>query len=77
MEDKHIVHHIKSLIDEEDMLYRKSSITDDERNRLHLIQSELDQYYDLLRQRRAEREFGGDPGASELRPKDIVEHYRQ
>jgi hypothetical protein len=77
MEDKNIIHHIKNLVDEEENLLLKNSITDSERNRLHLIKTELDQYYDLLNQRRAQREFGGNPDSAKLRPKDIVENYRQ
>jgi hypothetical protein len=77
MEDKHIIHHIKALIDEEEHLYLQDTITDGERNRLHLIQTELDQYYDLLRQRRAKRDAGDDPSEAKLRSKYTVEHYKQ
>jgi hypothetical protein len=38
---------------------------------------ELDQCYDLLRQRQARREFGQDPNEAELRPPEIVERYQQ
>ena len=37
----------------------------------------LDQCWDLLRQRRARREFGEDPSTAEVRPPDVVEQYRQ
>ena len=37
--------------------------------------SQLDQCWDLLRQRRALRETGGDPGEAEVRPADEVEGY--
>ncbi|MGO9054331.1 MAG: DUF2630 family protein, partial [Streptosporangiaceae bacterium] len=37
----------------------------------------LDQYWDLLRQRRARREFGVDPGGAEERPETEVEDYLQ
>ncbi len=37
------------------------SLTDDDRDRLAKIKVELDQCWDLLRQRRALREFGRDP----------------
>jgi hypothetical protein len=36
---------------------------------------ELDQCWDLLRQRRALRETGGDPEKAAIRPPDIVEKY--
>jgi hypothetical protein len=38
---------------------------------------ELDQYWDLLRQRRALREFGADPDRAHLRPASVVEKYKQ
>ncbi|MBI3213355.1 MAG: DUF2630 family protein [Mycobacterium sp.] len=43
--------------------------------RLRAIETELDQCWDLLRQRRALRETGGDPRAAEVRPADQVEGY--
>ena len=64
MADVDIQHHIKSLIDEE-------------HDRLRDIEVELDQCWDLLRQRRARREHGQDPGESEVRPPSTVENYRQ
>jgi hypothetical protein len=38
---------------------------------------ELDQCYDLLRQRQARRAVGQDPDEAELRPPDVVEQYQQ
>ncbi len=43
--------------------------------RLQKIKLELDQYWDLLRQRRALEEFGRDPSDAHLRPAEIVEKY--
>jgi hypothetical protein len=37
----------------------------------------LDQCWDLLRQRRARREFGEDPADAAARDVDTVERYRQ
>jgi hypothetical protein len=37
----------------------------------------LDQCWDLLRQRRALREFGKDPDEAKVRPAKIVENYEQ
>jgi hypothetical protein len=45
--------HIKQLTEKEEQLYGKSDLTDEDVNDLHLVKSELDQYWDLLRQRRA------------------------
>ncbi|HYX23556.1 MAG TPA: DUF2630 family protein, partial [Thermoanaerobaculia bacterium] len=41
------------------------------------IQVELDQCWDLLRQRRARREFGEDPEQAKVRDPEIVERYEQ
>jgi hypothetical protein len=37
----------------------------------------LDQCWDLLRQRRARREFGLDPDGASARAADTVENYKQ
>jgi hypothetical protein len=47
----------------------------EEHERLRAIETELDQCWDLLRQRRALRETGGDPGSASVRPGDEVEGY--
>jgi len=44
---------------------------------LNSIQVELDQCWDLLRQRRALREFGKDPDRAQVRSRDVVERYEQ
>jgi len=41
------------------------------------LKVELDQYWDLLRQRRALREFGNDPEKAKVRAAKIVENYEQ
>ena len=43
--------------------------------RLAQIEEELDQCWDLLRQRRAKREFGDDPEQAPPRDADTVEGY--
>jgi len=43
--------------------------------RLRLVETELDQCWDLLRQRRALRETGGDPREAQVRPAGEVEGY--
>ena len=47
----------------------------EEHKRLRQLEIELDQCWDLLRQRRALRETGGDPGDAAVRPADEVEGY--
>jgi hypothetical protein len=41
------------------------------------LEVELDQCWDLLRQRRARREFGQDPNDARVRPASVVERYKQ
>jgi hypothetical protein len=57
--------------------YAQSALTDDDRDRLAKIKVELDQCWDLLRQRRALREFGRDPDQAKVRPPKVVENYEQ
>jgi hypothetical protein len=76
-QDQPILGHINHLVEEEERLYAQKDLTDNDRKRLAQIKVELDQCWDLLRQRRALREFGRDPDQAEVRPPDIVEHYEQ
>lgn len=75
--DQPVLGHIDSLVKEEERLYAKGELTDDDRGRLAKIKVELDQCWDLLRQRRALREFGRDPDQAKVRPPDVVENYEQ
>lgn len=80
MNDSQIHEHIESLIAEEHRLLEHGetgALTNDDREQLEQITVRLDQYWDLLRQRRARRDAGQDPGVAEMRSSDIVEHYRQ
>jgi hypothetical protein len=78
-EDSDIQARIKTLIDEEHRLRQSlgaGEITaDEEHERLRLVEVELDQCWDLLRQRRAKREYGEDPGRAAARPEGTVETY--
>jgi hypothetical protein len=73
--DTTVLHVIQRLADEERMLYEKSDLSEAERERIRLINIELDQAWDLLRQRRARREFGENPDDAKIRPSSIVEKY--
>jgi Protein of unknown function (DUF2630) len=75
--DKSVLGHIDQLVKEEESLYAKNALTDDDRERLDKLKVELDQCWDLLRQRRALREFGEDPDKAKPRPAKIVENYEQ
>jgi hypothetical protein len=75
--DESILKRIERLVEEEQHLYGKSDHNDTEQVRLEKLQVELDQCWDLLRQRRALREFGKDPDKAKVRPASIVEKYEQ
>ena len=75
--DQSVLTHIKQLTEKEEHLYGKADIRDDEIKELHTINSELDQYWDLLRQRRAFREAGDDPDRAKMRSNDTIEHYKK
>jgi Protein of unknown function (DUF2630) len=78
-DDKEIRSHIGDLVAEEHRLREKRSraeiSADAEHARLREIETELDQAWDLLRQRRAKREFGQNPDEADIRPPRIVENY--
>ncbi len=69
--DQPVLGHIDGLVKEEERLYAKGELTDDDRDRLAKIKVELDQCWDLLRQRRALREFGRDPDQAKVRPPKV------
>jgi hypothetical protein len=75
--DQPVLGHIDRLVKEEEHLYAQSELTDGDRDRLTEIKVELDQCWDLLRQRRALREFGRDPDHAKARPAKVVENYEQ
>ena len=75
--DASVLAHIQRLVTEEHKLFDREHLTSEENHRLTALQVELDQCWDLLRQRRAKREFGLDPDDAQARSADTVEHYRQ
>ena len=75
--DESVLGKIRQLVHEEQSIYGKSDVSDHDQVRLQKIQVELDQCWDLLRQRRAKREFGQDPDDAHVRPASIVEKYEQ
>ena len=78
--DAQLVERIDRLVAEEHELERSHSeegLSDDDRTRLQQIEVQLDQCWDLLRQRRARRDAGRDPAEAQLRDAEIVEHYQQ
>jgi hypothetical protein len=75
MDDTDILRRITSLMNEEHALRSGTAPTDHER--LTDVEEMLDQCWDLLRQRRARREFGDDPDQASPRDTGTVEGYRQ
>ena len=81
MDDKEIMTRISGLIETEHEL--RSQLADgtlsseQERERLRSTEEALDQCWDLLRQRRAKRQYGEDPGGAAARPVPEVEGYQQ
>lgn len=77
MDDDQILESIGSLVEEERSLrQRTGGLLPEERSRLAELEVQLDQCWDLLRQRRAKAEFGEDPDTAAVRPAAEVENYR-
>lgn len=80
MDDNEIHARIEQLVAEEHQLWdaeASGGVTESDRHRLDSVKVTLDQCWDLLRQRRALREFGLDPDAAGVRDEETVEHYEQ
>ncbi|MBO0834743.1 MAG: DUF2630 family protein [Actinobacteria bacterium] len=81
MDDKDILRTIDDLITTEHDLRARLSAGEltsaQEHEQLRAVEEQLDQCWDLLRQRRARREFGEDPSGSAARPASEVEGYLQ
>lgn len=75
--DRTLLQHIEELVSQEHRLQSQDVLSEDEHVRLHGVQVELDQCWDLLRQRRALRTAGQDPDKAQVRPPEIVEKYVQ
>lgn len=85
MDDKSILQHINELLDEEHALLNEKEnrekeddeIDPERHQRLQTLQVTLDQCWDLLRQRRARREFAENPDGARVRDPKTVERYLQ
>jgi len=77
--DRDILTEVNQLVAEERELRAKvqhHQIDEtEEHRRLRAVEVQLDQCWDLLRQRRALRETGQDPDQAQVRPPDQVEGY--
>ena len=77
-DDKDIRGKIEALVEEEHALRNAPGThTEEQRARLHQIEEDRDQLWDLLRQRDAKRQYGEDPDEAEARPEPQVENYLQ
>jgi hypothetical protein len=80
MDDNTVLNRINKLADEELELEESHDgrpATTEELQRLRAIEIELDQCWDLLRQRRARRDAGLNPNDAALRREEVVEKYLQ
>jgi hypothetical protein len=80
MDDPQIHGSIEQLVAEEHELWQRESdgvATAGDRERLQQVKVSLDQCWDLLRQRRALREYGRDADGADVRSADVVEGYQQ
>jgi hypothetical protein len=77
MDEQDLFSRIHSLVEEEHRLRETSEHTDETRARMGKIEADLDQCWDLLRQRRAKQQYGEDPDDATARPEPQVEGYLQ
>jgi hypothetical protein len=81
MNDDSILDKISALVEREHQLRgRQATGPADqpaEHDDLHAVEVELDQCWDLLRQRRAKRDFARNPDEATARPASVVESYWQ
>ena len=80
MDDKQLLDRIGALVEEEHTLERQATgagLDDGQETRLRELEVQLDQCWDLLRQRRARRNAGQDPDSADVRPGGTVEGYLQ
>ena len=82
MSDESIAARIERLVSEEHELRTREQTDsshpdalDDDKERLRTVELELDQCWDLLRQRRARAAAGQDPADAHVRPASQVEDY--
>ncbi len=77
MDDQDILKRIQKLVDEEQTLREGGELDRMKQQRRDSLEVQLDQCWDLLRQRRGQRHAGGDPENAEVRDPNVVEHYQQ
>ncbi|SKB55478.1 Protein of unknown function [Arthrobacter sp. 49Tsu3.1M3] len=80
MDNQDILERIKALVEEEHGLREGSAQSGGTGGpdilRLQQVEEQLDQCWDLLRQRRAKKDYGENPDEAEVRPVSEVEGYQ-
>ena len=72
--------YIEQLVQEEHALTQHAEgvgLDDEQHASMKQLEVSLDQYWDLLRQRRACHHAGLSPDEAQVRDPEIVEHYQQ
>ncbi|MGH2722069.1 MAG: DUF2630 family protein [Actinomycetota bacterium] len=80
MDDRDVLAHIGELVAKEHRLEQRHAgegLDPQEAKQLRRLEVDLDQCWDLLRQRRARRAAGLDPEDAQLRAESTVEGYLQ
>jgi hypothetical protein len=81
MDDNTVLGRINGLVEEEHKLRQQLSrgeiTSDEEHAKLKELEESLDQCWDLLRRRRAAREFGSNPDSEQAHSTREVEGYLQ
>ena len=77
MGDREIHDEITRLVSEEHQLRTRPDASADQQSRLRELEVSLDRCWDLLRQRNALKDAGGDPDKARARSGTEVEGYLQ
>ena len=80
MDDGQIHRRIEDLVVQEQTLWQREAAneaSDEDSRRIAELRVLLDQYWDLLRQRRALHDAGLDEDAARVRDPQVVERYQQ
>jgi hypothetical protein len=75
--DEDILTKVAALVHEEKALENDGETAEERVARRKQIEAQLDQCWDLLRQRQARRQYGQDPDGAAARPIPEVEQYLQ
>ena len=80
VDDQQVLNHIDELVKEEERLlhaHESDGLSPEEHAKLDQVRVQLDQTWDLLRQRRSLRQYGENPDEASVRDSGTVEDYEQ